>query len=104
MIRVYSLLVVLALSGTLFAQQKKCDQIFYTPKSGTVCYAKAEDAFTFVGPPEEYTRRLQSQARTQSANIEVTYDGFTADAQAALPIVPGCSRYLGFHHSNFGHH
>lgn len=84
MIRVYSLLVVLALSGTLFAQQKKKGPDFYTPKSGTVCYAKAEDAFTFVGPPEEYTRRLQSQARTQSANIEVTYDGFTADAQAAF--------------------
>lgn len=82
--RVYSLLVALVVSGTLFAQQTKKGPDFYTPKSGTVCYAKAEDAFTNVGPPEEYTRRLQSQARTQAANIEVTYDGFTAEAQAAF--------------------
>src|SRR5690348_1157352 len=52
----------------------------------TVCYASGKNEFTSVGPPAEYLKykALKASARTQSTNIEVTYEGFTPQAQAAF--------------------
>ena len=49
----------------------------------TVCYASDESSESFVGRPAEYYQRLKS-ASLQSADIEVTYEGFTAEARQAF--------------------
>ena len=51
--------------------------------SGTVCYLDSRSANTVVPPPENY-RLLRSGARTKSADIEVTYEGFTTEARNAF--------------------
>jgi hypothetical protein len=52
----------------------------------TVCYASGKNEFTTVGPSAEYLRykARKGSARTQSANIEVTYEGFTQEARDAF--------------------
>ncbi|MGE5449665.1 MAG: T9SS type A sorting domain-containing protein [Bacteroidales bacterium] len=49
----------------------------------TVCYASPESYSTYVGPPSEYFQRLKS-ANARVASIEVTYVGFTPEAQQAF--------------------
>ncbi len=55
------------------------------PKSGTVCYGIAKDANTFVPPPLHYLiTKKNPSARVQTANIVVTYIGFTQPAHDAF--------------------
>jgi hypothetical protein len=53
-------------------------------KEATVCYFDTRIANTLIEAPEEYRKLKQAGARTKSANIKVTYAGFTAEAQAAF--------------------
>lgn len=48
-----------------------------------ICYASDETHSSFLEPPLEYYERLKS-ASTQKSNIEVTYTGFSAEAQKAF--------------------
>ncbi|MFZ6000215.1 MAG: hypothetical protein ACOYW3_06865, partial [Bacteroidota bacterium] len=50
--------------------------------SPTVCYLTTANAHTLVDAPATYKNR--GAARTQTANIEVTYQGFSPEAQAAF--------------------
>src|ERR1051325_3428783 len=52
----------------------------------TVCYASGKNEFTTIGPSAEYLRykARQGAGRTKSATIEVTYEGFTQQAQDAF--------------------
>lgn len=52
------------------------------PAKRIICPAGLEDAGTRVGPPAEFVNR--TARRGQSANITVTYTGFTPQAQAAF--------------------
>lgn len=52
-------------------------------KEHTVCYGHATNHDFYVPPPEEYVR-WKNGARTQAATIQVNYNGFTAQAQAAF--------------------
>ncbi|MDP2889500.1 MAG: hypothetical protein Q8P34_11155, partial [Bacteroidota bacterium] len=45
-----------------------------------ICYASDEMHSSFLEPPMEYYERLKS-ASTQKSNIEVTYTGFSFEAQ-----------------------
>jgi hypothetical protein len=73
---------LILLCSTAWAQSK---QEFNQLKSGqgTVCYAHAVNSNTYVGPPLQY-RQMKAGARTKSAGIDVTYQGFTPEAQAAF--------------------
>lgn len=77
--RLLAVLIVLLVSVSASAQYKT---EFFKPKKGTVCYSSPENVFTNLPAPEEYLRR--SKARTKTANIIVTYDGFTDQAKAAF--------------------
>jgi hypothetical protein len=48
-----------------------------------ICYASDEMHSSFLEPPMEYYERLKS-ASTQKSNIEVTYTGFSFEAQKAF--------------------
>lgn len=74
-----SLLFAFVITGS--AQNKWKKEGIRVPH--TVCYASDESFATYVGLPPEYLKRLKS-ANAQTANIEVTYVGFTAEAQAAF--------------------
>lgn len=50
--------------------------------SPTVCYLTTANAHTLVDAPATYKNR--GAGRTQSSNIEVTYQGFSPEAQAAF--------------------
>lgn len=55
------------------------------PKHEIVCYASDEDQHTHVAEPESYRLwKERAAGRTKSANIEVTYIGFTIQAQTAF--------------------
>jgi hypothetical protein len=51
-------------------------------KGGTVCYGTMEDHNFAVPPPEIYEQ--SKKLRTKTANFNVTYNGFSAEAQAAF--------------------
>ncbi|MCZ8353821.1 MAG: T9SS type A sorting domain-containing protein [Cyclobacteriaceae bacterium] len=51
-------------------------------KGGTICYGKMEDHNFVIPPPEIYEQ--SKKARTKTANFNVTYIGFSAEAQAAF--------------------
>ncbi|MCE2732591.1 MAG: zinc-dependent metalloprotease [Flammeovirgaceae bacterium] len=51
-------------------------------KGGTVCYGKLEDHNFVMPPPEVY--ELSKGLRTKTATFNVTYNGFSAEAQAAF--------------------
>jgi len=52
----------------------------------TICYGSGRDAFTTVAPPEAFlkARRNPNARKTATATINVTYTGFTPEAQAAF--------------------
>lgn len=52
-------------------------------KDHTVCYGHTANHNFYVPPPEEYVQ-WKNGARTKTANIQVNYNGFTAQAQAAF--------------------
>jgi len=51
-------------------------------KGGTICYGKMEDHNFVIPPPEIYEQSKKLRAKT--ANFNVTYNGFSAEAQAAF--------------------
>jgi hypothetical protein len=51
-------------------------------KGGTVCYGKLEDHNFVMPPPEVY--ELSKGLRTKTATFYVTFNGFSAEAQAAF--------------------
>jgi hypothetical protein len=54
-------------------------------KNPIVCYSKSELELVSVPPPEQYMAwRKNSGARTKSASFDVTYVGFTTQAQEAF--------------------
>lgn len=48
-----------------------------------ICYGSNQSHPSYIGPPREYYERLKS-ATTQKASIEVTYVGFSNEAQQAF--------------------
>jgi hypothetical protein len=52
-------------------------------KEHTVCYGHSENHDYYVPPPEEFVR-WKNGARTKTATIQVNYNGFTPQAQAAF--------------------
>ena len=54
------------------------------PGKPVVCYHSGVSVPSFIGIAEDVQRKLSSGARTKSANIEVTYVGFTSEAQEAF--------------------
>jgi hypothetical protein len=85
MVRSAVVLVAVALCLQTQAQQKTAD-IQMTKAAAAVCYASGKNEFTTIGPSAEYLayKARKGSARIQTANIEVDYEGFTADAQAAF--------------------
>lgn len=75
------LYILLSLVNTGSAQSKWKKEKLQTPL--TVCYASPESYATYVGLPPEYYQRLKS-ANAKVASIEVTYVGFTPQAQQAF--------------------
>ncbi len=63
------------------AQRKDGNMVVVKPPKGTVCYASTESTFTTIDAPRKRSNGAKVQA---SANIEVTYDGFTSQAKAAF--------------------
>lgn len=50
-----------------------------------ICYERHDDCTSFVPPPEEYLKWKAGVAgRVKTANIEVDYNGFSEEAQAAF--------------------
>lgn len=78
-------LIALSLSGTVIAQ-KGNGVLMVKPPKGTVCYASGRDEHTNIAAAGEYLQKLRAgaSARTQTASIEVTYEGFSPDARAAF--------------------
>lgn len=56
----------------------------FKPSKPVVCYHSGVSVPSFIGISEDVQRKLSSGARTKSANIEVTYVGFSLEAQAAF--------------------
>ncbi len=55
------------------------------PSIDIVCYNKPEDQNTIVQPPQAYqTWKLNKNTRTNSTTFEVTYQGFSPEAQLAF--------------------
>lgn len=85
--RIWSI-ALLSLAGMtgLLAQKKSPLQMeSFTPSRPIICYAGSGDAHTYIAPPKEYLEwRNNPNARTQAANIIVTYEGFTVEAQQAF--------------------
>lgn len=79
-------LIVIIASTSVEAQRKGSGMQMMKPGKGTVCYASSKDVFTTINPPAEFlkNREKNNGARTKSANIIVTYEDFTPDAQAAF--------------------
>lgn len=73
-----TLLVTLILLNLSFGYGQK---IVRVGKSPIVCHANPENIPTRIGPPQVFNR---AGARTQSATIEVEYNGFSTEAQAAF--------------------
>lgn len=49
-----------------------------------ICYAKPENAHTYVPPPAQFLRPTGGRPAADRARIEVVYNNFPPDAQAAL--------------------
>src|SRR5687767_14744320 len=50
-----------------------------------ICYARHDDCTSLVPPPEEYLKWKAGVAgRVKTATIEVDYNGFSEEAQAAF--------------------
>lgn len=72
-------LFLIVYTGTLQAQQFMGIKI----KDHTVCYGHTTNHDFYVPPPEEFVR-WKNGARTKTATIQVNYNGFTSQAQAAF--------------------
>ena len=75
------LFLIMGLANAGFAQNSWKKEKIKVPFS--VCYASDKSYSTYVGPPREYYERLKS-ASILKADIEVTYVGFSAEAQQAF--------------------
>ncbi len=54
-------------------------------KDGTVCYNKPEDQNLIIPPPQAYENwKRKSSAKTNATTFEVTYIGFSPEAEAAF--------------------
>ena len=83
----FVVLLIAAVASISALGQRKSDRMqVATPPKGTVCYASAKNENTYIGPPAEYlkAKARQSVGRTKSANIVVTYEGFTTEARQAF--------------------
>jgi hypothetical protein len=68
-------------TGSLFAQQPMSIKM----KNPVVCYGSAENNPIVIPPPEAYLNwKINPQARIKTATIEVTYNGFSIQAQQAF--------------------
>lgn len=74
--RVILVLVGIAVCIQLQAQQKKARVVKGIP---TICYLSTKNEFTSIAAPQR-----NGAARTKGANIQVTYDGFTTQAQQSF--------------------
>src|SRR5205085_150172 len=73
---------LILLCSTTWAQSKQ-DLNYLKSAGATVCFADARSVSTLVDPPLAY-RQMKAGARTKSAGIDVTYEGFTPEAQQAF--------------------
>lgn len=70
--------IVLSTSGQQFKQERT------SSKNPIICYA-GEERLTNIPPPEEFQKlRANAVGRAETATFEVTYIGFTPEAQAAF--------------------
>ena len=79
-------IVTLFLSFTHVLGQQRTDSFeSLTPKKPIVCFSAIGDANTYVPPPASYLAwRKNQSARTKTATIVVTYDGFSQAAKDAF--------------------
>lgn len=54
------------------------------PAKPVICYARPENTHTRVAPPAQFRRPTGGRPSADRARIEVTYNGFTPQAQAAF--------------------
>ncbi|MDL5046741.1 T9SS type A sorting domain-containing protein [Oscillatoria amoena NRMC-F 0135] len=81
--KVYSWLLSVVLLVTVFGGLKAQQFMGVKMKTHTVCYGHTTSHDFHLPPPEEYVR-WKNGARTKTANIQVNYNGFTPQAQAAF--------------------
>ncbi|MFN3839139.1 MAG: T9SS type A sorting domain-containing protein [Cyclobacteriaceae bacterium] len=81
--KVYSWLLSIAVLIAAFDGLKAQQFMGVKMNTHTVCYGHTANHDFYVPPPEEYIR-WKNGARTKTANIQVNYNGFTAQAQAAF--------------------
>lgn len=75
------LVFLMGLTTAGFGQSQWKKEVLQLPFP--ICYASDESHDSYVAPPQEYFNRLKS-ASTQKAKIEVTYVGFSLEAQQAF--------------------
>ncbi len=75
-------ILMLIVASIGFTQQLKQERI--SPKDPIICYS-GEERMTHIPPPEAFQKlRDHATGRTKTATFEVTYVGFTPEAQAAF--------------------
>lgn len=77
--RVLLVLIAISVSSQLVAQ-RKAGEMQFVKAPGTICYAGKKNAHTNIDAP----RKSRGGGRVQSANIEVTYLGFSLTQQEAF--------------------
>lgn len=79
------LLLVLCFCGLSGWAQRVPLMDSFKPKQGIICYAHPTNAPSYVPPPAEFVEwRKNQSARTKTATFNVTYTGFTPQAETAF--------------------
>ncbi|NJN42316.1 MAG: hypothetical protein HC811_08960 [Flammeovirgaceae bacterium] len=77
------LLVLFFVGSSAISQQ--IPMASFKPKKGVVCYGDSHDAPSYVPPPDAFLKwQENSSERGQAATFNVTYTGFTQEAQASF--------------------
>jgi hypothetical protein len=86
----YSIVCLILFKGSALMAQRlepvPSQMLLLKNKGGTVCQGSGKNIPSYIPPPEAYLNRLRNpSARVQSgATFNVTYQGFSADAQTAF--------------------
>ena len=80
-----SVALLLFVFGSAMAQNANLKMKSMKPKTGTVCYASGKSSPTTIAPPSQYLAwKKNPGARVKTSHFQVTYVGFTAEAQSAF--------------------
>ncbi len=75
----------IAWAGVFAQRNSSLPMEWKKPTRPVVCYAAQGDANTYIAPPKEFLEwRNNPSARTKTADIQVTYENFTPEAQQAF--------------------